>query len=77
MSVKWTDYGSNDNSERAGKDWHEKVRDLGNYKAPMRHAELSCLGCGFADYYLFYTRAGTEHMNCRKCHNNNCLAEKP
>lgn len=75
MSADWGQFGSNDNRRNPRKDWYEKVNDLNNYKAPMRHAELVCIGCGWNDYYLFYTKSGTDHIKCRKCFNNNCLAE--
>lgn len=78
MSHSWdlSQFGSNDNNTNPKKDWHDKVRDLGNYRAPMRHAELFCHGCGWFDYYLFYKKSGTDNLKCRKCQNNNCLDEK-
>ena len=77
MSLEWGQFGSNDNRRNPRSDWYEKVTDLGNYRASMRHASLTCIGCGWVDYYLFYVRSGTEHIKCRKCRNDNCLADHP
>ncbi len=77
MSLDISSIVSNDNKTNPNKEWYEKVRDLGNYRAPMRNCSLTCRDCKWQDYYLFYSRIGTETVTCHKCGNNNCLAEKP